>query len=62
MGDTNYDNSNLIESDKTFTLDEVITIINSIPPEMNVNLGGISEFTKKELIDKKTIIEKFKSI
>lgn len=44
------------EKCKTFTLDEVIKIINS----MSVSLGT-NDFWKEELIDKKILIEKFKN-
>ena len=50
------------QKDKTFTLDEVITIIDSSPVKMNVNRGGIWENTTEHLIDKNELIKKLKSL
>lgn len=51
-----------IPSDKTFTLDEVIKIIESTEKRLNVNTVGIWENKTEELIDKHKLIEKFKNI
>lgn len=45
---------------KTFTLDEVIKIIDSTEKRLNVNTVGIWENKTEELIDKHKLIEKFK--
>ena len=49
------------EEIKTFTLDEIINIIESLSVEMNVNHGGVFEFTHKELIDKNRLKEILKN-
>lgn len=49
------------EPEKTFTLNEVIKIIDSIPIEIDVKHGGIFEFTQKELIDKNHLKEIIKN-
>jgi hypothetical protein len=45
---------------KTFTLDEVIKIIESTEKRLNLNTVGIWENKTEELIDKHKLIEKFK--
>jgi hypothetical protein len=47
---------------KTFTLDEVINTIELFPVKMNMNMGGIWEYSQEHLIDKDKLIEKFKSL
>lgn len=47
---------------KTFTLDEIINIIDSTDTRLNVNVKGIWENTKEQLIDKDKLIEKFKRL
>jgi hypothetical protein len=49
------------EKNKTFTLDEIITIIESMDTRLNVNVHGIWENTQEHLIDKDKLIEKIKS-
>jgi len=53
-----YSNQN---NSKTFTLDEVIKVIESVEPRLNVNTVGIWENKTEPLIDKDKLIEKFKS-
>ena len=50
------------QKDKTFTLDEIITIIESFPVKMNINRGGIWEYSQEQLIDKNELIKKLKSL
>jgi hypothetical protein len=47
---------------KTFTLDEVIKIIESVDKRLNLNVHGIWENHTEDLIDRDKLIQKFKSL
>jgi len=51
-----------INNQKTFTLEHIINIIESMPIEMNIRHGGIFEYNKKELINKSELITKLKQL
>ena len=56
MGIQDFGLEEAYQLDKTFTLDEIITIIDSISIATHSN-----DFWKEDLINKKTLIEKFKA-
>jgi hypothetical protein len=51
-----------IKDVKTFTLDEIITTIDSMEKRLDVNRYGLWDNTTEHLIDKEKLIEKFKSL
>jgi len=51
-----------VSTNKTFTLDEVIKIIESVDKRLNLNVHGIFENHSEDLIDRNKLIEKFKNL
>lgn len=50
-----------VESEKTFTLEEIIKIIDSLP-NRNINISPIFEFGGEVIISKNELIEKLKTL
>lgn len=57
LSEPEYANEEITQEIKTFTLDEVIKIINELPVEHPIQVSS-AIFEPKDLIDKKVLIEK----